>query len=395
MKILYAHGESILINGVINALIKLGITYEVYPKLQNFFQADEKEVEEVFHYIREHEITHVMSINLVDNLALATERAGIIYISLIWDAPYYNLLSDYGRMPHCWYAVFDKADAGRFMDRKVPHVLYQPLAVDGAAIEKWDKENEGVCPKTYEREICFIGNLYDENFYDEFCQNMPQPLQDYFTDVFERTVFQWDGVNRLRGAVSNELLAYIRKVTPGFQLVNFFEIEDARYFESFYLIRKAANIERVCILNMLAERFPVTLYTASKTAGEVLHHVNIMPPVSAGHESYLLFKKSKINLNISLKGIEAGTPLRVMDIMGAGGFVMTNYSPETAELFEEDKEIVMFRTPEELLQKVDYYLNHEEERERIAKAGHEKVMCCYTYEKKIKQLLTWITEDEG
>ncbi len=298
-------------------------------------------------------------------------------------------------MSHCWYSVFDKADARRFIDRKVPHVLYQPLAVDDAAIQNWDKENDGVSPKAYEHEICFIGNLYDDNFYDEFCRNMPQLLQDYFTDIFERTVFRWDGVNRFCGTVSNELLDYIRKVTPGFQLVNFFEIEDARYFESFYLIRKAANIERICILNILAERWPVTLYTASKTAREVLCHVNIMPPVSAGHDSYLIFKNSKINLNISLKGIEAGTPLRVMDIMGAGGFVITNYSPETAELFEEDKEIVMFRTPEELLQKVDFYLNHEKEREQIAKAGHEKVMNCYTYEKKIKQLFTWIMEDKG
>lgn len=394
MKILYVHGEGALINGVINALIKLGITYEVYPKLQNFLFADEKETEELFEYIKEHEITHAISINLVNNLALAAGKAGIIYLSLIWDAPYYNLLSEYGRMPHCWYSVFDKADAKRFMDRKVPHILYQPLAVDDVAIQNWDKENKGVYPKSYEHEICFIGNLYDDNFYDEFCRDMPQPLQDYFTDIFERNIFRWDGVNHFNGTVSNELLAYIRKVTPGFQLINFFEIEDARYFESFYLVRKAANIERICTLNMLAERYPVTLYTTGKTAGEVLSHVNIMPPVSAGYEAHCIFKNSKINLNISLKGIEAGTPLRVMDIMGAGGFVMTNYSPETAELFEEDKEIVMFRTPEELLRKVDFYLYHEKEREQIAKAGHEKVMRSYTYEKKIKQLIAWITEGE-
>ena len=103
---------------------------------------------------------------------------------------------------------------------------------------------------------------------------------------------------------------------------------------------------------------------------------------------------SKINLNIALKGIEGGTPQRIMDIMGAGGFVLTNYCEETAELFEEDREIVMFRTPEELLWKVDYYLEHEEEREQIARAGHEKAMNNYTYEKKIKSLLDWVTETE-
>lgn len=65
-----------------------------------------------------------------------------------------------------------------------------------------------------------------------------------------------------------------------------------------------------------------------------------------------------------------------MDIMGAGGFVLSSYCAETAELFEEDKEIVMFKTPEELIEKTDYYLAHDAEREQIARAGYEKVMKC-------------------
>ena len=101
----------------------------------------------------------------------------------------------------------------------------------------------------------------------------------------------------------------------------------------------------------------------------------------------------KINLNISLKGVEGGTPQRVIDIMGAGGFVLTNYCEETAALFKEDKEIVMFKTPEELFEKVEYYLQHNEEREQIAKAGHDKVLECHTYEKKLEKLLSWVEGD--
>lgn len=394
MKILYVNGEKIRINGIINALTRIGVAYEVYPKVQKISFPEEKEIEEIVEYLIKHRITHIISVNLVDNLVLAAERANITYLSIIWDAPYLPLFSEYGRKDHCWFAVFDKKDLQRFESRKVPHVLYQPLAVDSVAIGEWNKGCEGEDPPKYEHDICFLGNLYDDNFFDEFCQNMPQYLMDFFTDLFERNAFCWDGTNRIYGSVSDEMLAEIRKVTPGFQLVNFFEIEDARYFEVAYLFRKIAYIERVCTLNMLAEKYPVTLYTASKTADSVLKHVRIMPPVSAGHESWKIFRSSKINLNISLKCIEAGTPLRVMDIMGAGGFVMTNYCPETAEIFQEDKEIVMFRTPEELKQKVEYYLTHDTEREQIARAGHEKVMKCYTFEKKIKSLLEWVTEND-
>ena len=50
----------------------------------------------------------------------------------------------------------------------------------------------------------------------------------------------------------------------------------------------------------------------------------------------------------------------------------------------------MFKSPEELFDKVEYYLRHEEERERIAKAGYHKVTACYTYEKKLQKLLEWV-----
>ena len=178
-------------------------------------------------------------------------------------------------------------------------------------------------------------------------------------------------------------------------MVNLFDIPDSVYFENGYVTRKIANIERICALNLLAEKYPVTLYTTSVTAKQRLHGVKIMPPICSEQDLHNTFRSSKINLNISLKGIEGGTPQRIMDIMGAGGFVLTNYCPETADLFQEDKEIVMFRTPEELLEKADYYLKHDKEREEIAQNGHVKVMQRYTYTEKIKKLLAWVEGAES
>ena len=38
-----------------------------------------------------------------------------------------------------------------------------------------------------------------------------------------------------------------------------------------------------------------------------------------------MFANSKVNLNITLRNIKTGIPLRALDIMGAGGFLLTNY----------------------------------------------------------------------
>lgn len=50
----------------------------------------------------------------------------------------------------------------------------------------------------------------------------------------------------------------------------------------------------------------------------------------------------------------------------------------------------MFRTPEELMEKADYYLSHDKVRRQISAAGYDKVTSCYTYEKKMRELMEWV-----
>ncbi len=50
---------------------------------------------------------------------------------------------------------------------------------------------------------------------------------------------------------------------------------------------------------------------------------------------FKVFYSSKININMTLRSIESGVPLRIIDIMSIGGFVMSNNQEEIPELFEE------------------------------------------------------------
>lgn len=94
----------------------------------------------------------------------------------------------------------------------------------------------------------------------------------------------------------------------------------------------------------------------------------------------LVFAGSKINLNISLRSIHSGIPLRVLDIMACGGFVLTNWQPEIEEYFVEGAEVAMFHSLEECMEKIDYYLQHEEKRKQIAEAGRKKVLEEFSYQ---------------
>lgn len=58
---------------------------------------------------------------------------------------------------------------------------------------------------------------------------------------------------------------------------------------------------------------------------------------------------------------------------------MTDYCDELADLFDIGKEIEVFRTNQELTEKVKYYLSHPEKRLEIAKNGHAKLMRSHTW----------------
>jgi spore maturation protein CgeB len=101
-------------------------------------------------------------------------------------------------------------------------------------------------------------------------------------------------------------------------------------------------------------------------------------------EMIKIFNCSKINLNLSnasRPGVEQ-IKGRDFEIPGCGGFLNTGYSENINEYFNVDKEIICYRDVDDLIDKIRYYLDHDDEREEIAKAGYFRVLDEHTYEKR-------------
>ena len=92
------------------------------------------------------------------------------------------------------------------------------------------------------------------------------------------------------------------------------------------------------------------------------------------------FGDSRINLNFSRTshGDRMGLKGRITEICLAGGFLLTEYAPGIENYFEIDKEIACFHNTEEMIDKVNYYLDHDEERRAIAQAGWKRATSEYT-----------------
>lgn len=81
--------------------------------------------------------------------------------------------------------------------------------------------------------------------------------------------------------------------------------------------------------------------------------------------------------------------------MAAGGFVLTNFQPEIAENFVIGEHLETFVNEKELLEKIAYYLEHEEERAEIARAGQQAVREFHSYRERAVTIFNTVFSDNA
>ena len=101
------------------------------------------------------------------------------------------------------------------------------------------------------------------------------------------------------------------------------------------------------------------------------------------HETPWIYRRSRINLNyFNVQCVNSPT-VRIFDVMACGGFLLTEYRPFIKEMFRIGEELDVFRSREEQVEKIQYYLNHENERKEIARAGQERVLREHRYRNRL------------
>ncbi|MCX7697937.1 MAG: glycosyltransferase [Candidatus Goldbacteria bacterium] len=107
-----------------------------------------------------------------------------------------------------------------------------------------------------------------------------------------------------------------------------------------------------------------------------------------GEEFNKICSSSKIVLNIIRKQNIPSHNMRTFESPACKAFVLSTRTNEVKEFFEEDKEIVLFSNPEELRQKIDFYLKNDKLREKIRESGYARLINSnYSYLGRFKKIL--------
>lgn len=100
-----------------------------------------------------------------------------------------------------------------------------------------------------------------------------------------------------------------------------------------------------------------------------------------------IYSECAIAISISHYNVERYTSDRLFRCMGSGAFTLAHHYTGIEQDFEIGKHLDTFRDLNEMQQKIDYWLSNPEQREEIAKNGHDHVHENFTYKQMAENLI--------
>ncbi|MGN0348711.1 MAG: glycosyltransferase [Roseburia sp.] len=390
MNILFYRYNSICEPDLIAVLEELGHSVEeMTEEMTNKNIYAEEQLAIISNALKQKKYDMVFSINFFPIVSEVCNIFKTLYTCWIVDAPVLELYSWSIRNECNRIFLFDYALYEEFSAENPQGIFYLPL---GANYERLDRLIAGITQedrKKYASEISFIGSLYTEKCPYNRLKEDGSYLKGYLDGLIEAQLKVY-GYNFLEECISDTVLEEFKRKVPFYRFPEKANHNERAAMAHLYLGNKVTEQERLRLLKSISERYPLALYTGSET--KTLPKADCRGLAETMTEMPKIFHLSKINLNFTSKPIRTGLPMRIWDILGAGGFVLTNYQQELPEYFEIGKDLETYASEAELLEKIGYYLEHETERAAIARNGYEKAKANYSLRQRVSELLQCAVE---
>lgn len=152
------------------------------------------------------------------------------------------------------------------------------------------------------------------------------------------------------------------------------------------------HMGRDLIVSYLLERTELELWSEAASsyglAGDfAAGRLNRLHGAVFGRAMYQRIADSRVSLNTHIDiAARSASNMRLFEATGVGTCLLTDWKPNLGELFEIDREVVSYRTPEECAEKVRYLLDNEQERYSIAERGCRRTLKDHCVNVRVERL---------
>lgn len=390
MRIIFLEWYSYGNQDIIDAFNELGHEVVNVKANQDKSRDDQEEVNRLKNEFEKAGGDIIFSFNYWPAVSLAAKELDMKYVSWVYDSPHSVMFSYTIIYPKNYVFCFDKQLVNQFRNNGINTVYYLPLAANPDRLEKLrDFKMFNATKWAVKKDISFIGSLYTttngDNPFFERLDGINDFTRGYIDGLMEaqRRVYGYNFIEEslTKNSAIVEEMKRVLPMTP-----NSLGAETVEYLFAQYVInRQITHIDRMDIIEKISGKFGMDLYTRDEdfSLNNLVNHGRIDNYAMAPY----VFKQSKINLNITLRSILSGIPLRAFEIMGAGGFLLTNYQPDFDDCFIAGEDYVYYESVDDLLDKCAYYLEHGSERSAIAENGLNRIKENHTYRHRVEDML--------
>ena len=373
-KILFYQWYSFMNPGIEKAFKQLEIQYDILYYQQTDWEGDAIFEEKIEKQIQDNVYDAVFSVNFAPVISKVCQHRGIRYISWVYDSPMHIRNIEVMKNSCNEIYMFDWGQVQEYKKLGV-NMEHLPLAVDS---EIFNLPMNDEIIKKYSAQISLVGKMYTTD-YPKYTSPLSTETKKLLNDMIssQRDVYNDCFIPEL---LTDELLQKINAEYAKAGLDFYIEKRELEYM----MLCETTSRERTVILSLLSKHFDTHLYTTEKPG---IDNLKVHGPVDYYKQMPYIFKLSDINLNISLKSIRTGIPLRCVDVLGCGGFLLSNYQEELVQYLEVGKDCEVYGSFEEMYEKAAIYTKHEELRKPIARNGFMKAQEIFTFRNRIEQMI--------
>ncbi len=144
---------------------------------------------------------------------------------------------------------------------------------------------------------------------------------------------------------------------------------------------------RMEFLEVLSRQFDIKIWGYGIDTLEKNSPVRIRYQGEAwGRQMFDILRRSFITINHHIDAAQNNANnMRLFEATGCRALLITDFKDNLNELFEIGKEVIAYRSPEECVALVNYYLQNKDEADQIAREGQKRTLSEHTYEKRLEQ----------